>query len=139
MCCSATFATRATAQQPTGKTPATYVVNGTVVDRDGSTLADAEVAVVEGDTIKRITHTDEKGKFSFAELTSNVARLRVRRLGFVPQTVATHITADNHRATLFITLESSAALLRGVKIEDVGNDSISPRLRAFYARERQNH
>jgi hypothetical protein len=139
MCCSATFATRAMAQRQTGKTPATYVVTGTVVDREGNTLADAEVAVVDGDTIRRITHTDEKGSFSFAELTSDVARLRFRRLGFVPQTVATHITADNHAATLFVTLESSAALLRGVRIEDVGNDSISPRLRAFYAREQQNH
>ena len=139
ICCSATFAVRATAQQQSPKTPTTYVVNGTVVDREGNTLAEAEVAVVEGDAIKRITHTDEKGQFSFAELTSNVARLRFRRLGFAPQTVSTHITADNHTATLFVTLESSAALLRGVKIEDVGNDSISPRLRAFYARERQNH
>ena len=69
---------------------ATGTLAGTVVnERSGAPVADAQIAV-EGRNIG--TTTDAAGRFRFAGLTgSGEVQLTVRRIGFVPKTVAATI------------------------------------------------
>lgn len=133
--CRASVARGQSAESPRGG----YAVTGTVADRAGGPVADAEVSVMVRDTIVRSVRTDGMGHFALEELPTNEPTLRVRRPGFQPRTVSVRITRADHSATAFVTLDPAIAALDAVRIDDVAPDDRSPQLRAFYGRARANH
>jgi hypothetical protein len=56
-------------------------VTGLVRDSAGIPIGGAEVAV---ETLNRLTHTDEAGRYRLLDLTPGMRLLRVRRVGFSP-------------------------------------------------------
>jgi hypothetical protein len=58
-----------------------YVLTGTVVDRGGNPLADADIALLERDSDFRVTRADGNGRFRLDSLPRSQAMLRVRHLG----------------------------------------------------------
>src|SRR5882672_2351415 len=80
VCASAATALQGqTGQQPQ---PRGYAVSGTVADRDGNPIPDADVALVVRDSAKRTVRSDKNGRFRMEEIDYAPLTLRVRRLGF---------------------------------------------------------
>ena len=136
---TATAAVGAAGQQaPRTVVAASYSVHGTIVDTDGNPVGDAEVALLEGATASLYVRSDSGGHFRFDGLATPSVSVRVRRLGFEPRTVAAHITRPDRSASMFITLEATAAKLNAVNIDDDTTRTPNAMLAAFYERARTN-
>jgi hypothetical protein len=121
--------------QPAGKLRA---ISGTVADKQGNVLADAEVAIVERDSVKRRATTADNGRFRIDAVPSGQLELRVRRVGFQ----ISHVTVDASPLdrSIFISLDPVIGVLDAVNVG--GQESpqtLSPHLIEFYARARSNH
>lgn len=125
---------------PQAPVAAGYSVTGTVADGEGNPVVDAEVALIEHDSVTRFVRTDVAGKFSISELTQATLTFRVRRLGFRAKIVPVQITRADRSAVVFVKLEQSVASLDPVRVVDDDGDSTFPdaRLEAFYKRSQTN-
>jgi hypothetical protein len=136
------LAARAVAQPLAPQSPAVagYTVSGTVADREGNPVADAEVSLIEHDSATRYVRTDASGKFRISELPQATLTFRVRRLGFQAKTVPVRITSADRSTTLFVKLEQSVTSLDPMRVVDDDGDAIAPdaRLEAFYKRAQTN-
>jgi Carboxypeptidase regulatory-like domain/TonB-dependent Receptor Plug Domain len=136
------LATRAIAQSPVLQAPggAGYTVSGTIADRQGSPVIDAEVALIERDSATRFARTDQNGRFRMSDLAEPSLIIRVRRLGFMAQKVPIEIKSGDRSATVFVTLEQSVAALDPMRVVDDEGDTALPdaRLEGFYRRAQTN-
>jgi Carboxypeptidase regulatory-like domain len=115
-----------------------YVLTGTVVDRDGNPLADADIALMERDSAFRVARADGSGRFRLDSLPRKVAMLRVRHVGFRARLLPVDLVPDL-APDLLIALERSVNMLDTMQVEEEGAGPISPQLGEFYARARSNH
>jgi hypothetical protein len=116
-----------------------YTVTGTVVDAQGNPIADAEIGIVERDTLRRFTRTDEKGKFRLEPLAAPEVTFRVRRLGFRAKTVSVKMEAPTRTANVFVQLEASVATLGTVVVDDESEKEVpDSRLIGFRDRAQNN-
>jgi hypothetical protein len=77
-------------------------VRGTVVDSVGTPIQNADVGIV---ALKKLTRTDDKGRFAITKLPPGDVELSVRRLSFEPQRVQVAVAmveTDTLRITLFV-------------------------------------
>jgi len=116
-----------------------YRVSGTVSDRDGHAVSDAEVALVQHDSASRFVRSDANGQFAIEELPTSTATIRVRRLGYQLKMVDVRITRADRSAIVFVTLEPSVARLAAVEVDEDSTDFPDARLVAFYNRSRTNN
>ncbi|HEX3866720.1 MAG TPA: carboxypeptidase regulatory-like domain-containing protein [Gemmatimonadaceae bacterium] len=118
----------------------TRAVSGTVVDREGSPVADAEIALIEHDTASRRVVSDASGHFALGGLPGGMIHLRVRRTGFETQTVSIDDPPGERASGVFITLQQEAAAVDSITLATgPAPDTISALLRGFYAREKTSH
>lgn len=113
-------------------------ISGTVADKEGNVLSDADVAIVEHDTVTRRTRTGDNGRFRLESVDPGVVRLRVRRVGFQ----VAHVTVDPSRLdrSVFIALDPVIGVLAPVNVDaDETEKKLSPQLTDFYARARRSH
>ena len=111
-------------------------ISGTVADKEGNVLSDADVAIVEHDTVTRRTRTGDNGRFRLESVDPGVVRLRVRRVGFQ----VAHVTVDPSRLdrSVFIALDPVIGVLAPVNVDaDETEKKLSPQLTDFYARARR--
>ncbi|MEX2153736.1 MAG: carboxypeptidase-like regulatory domain-containing protein [Gemmatimonadaceae bacterium] len=85
---------------------------GVVTDSNGAPISDVDVGIV---ALRRLTRTDEHGRFELAKLAPGDAEVSVRRLGYEPRTVVITITALPID-TLRITLTSHPAMLAALSV-----------------------
>ena len=97
---------------------AVYSVSGTVADRDGHALPDAEITLVERDTALRLVRTDTAGRFEMSNLTVPAVTLRIRRLGFKPRRMDLNLSRDEGQHPLMIQLEVMPAQLARMSVTD---------------------
>jgi hypothetical protein len=120
---------------------ATYTVTGTVVNQEGTTLADAEVSLLQHDSVTRRVRTDANGRFRVEGLTEASNVFRVRRLGYHAKTISVHIVTADRMANVFVTLDPSVASLDPMRVVDDEDDYMPPldaRLEGFYKRAQSN-
>ncbi|MEO7086625.1 MAG: TonB-dependent receptor, partial [Gemmatimonadaceae bacterium] len=113
-------------------------ISGTVTDKQGNTLANAEVAIVEHDTIRHRTITGDNGRFRIDAVPPTRLELRVRRVGFQ----ISHVTVDASPLdrSIFIALDPVVGVLDAVNIDgEETQKRLSPQLIEFYSRARSNH
>jgi hypothetical protein len=116
-----------------------YRLLGTVSDSNGHAVSDADVSIVNRDSVLRFTRSDSGGRFMFEGLTTPALTLRVRRLGFEPQLLSVTVTKSGRTANIAVTLEPSAASLDTVLVEDsVKRAQPNPRLIGFNERRKTN-
>lgn len=101
----ALWATPAHAQQGT--------LRGSVRDSTGTPIADADVGIV---ALRRLTRTDQQGKFVFLTVPLGNAELSVRRLSYEPRKVNVLVTADAGDSVLVVTLLAHPAFLTAVNV-----------------------
>jgi hypothetical protein len=109
-------ATRLSAQVPA--TSGHFVVIGNVRGADDTRLAGAIVELRRGDArtrVVRTTNTDVNGGFRFIDVDSGSIELRVRRVGFRPETLQVDVPQVDGGAVV-VPLERIAQVLRGVVV-----------------------
>lgn len=126
------------AQQDTVAARAARRVVGTVATSSGTPLPGAEIAVIERDSTVRRARSDSAGRFQ-VDAPSPEVRLRVRRVGFHQREVTVRVANGEREASVFVTLEPTAANLDTVLVDDVADpESRDPRLIAFRERAATN-
>jgi hypothetical protein len=89
----------------------TGTLHGIVVDTSGAPIRQADVGVV---ALKRLTKTDDQGRFTLARLPLGNLELSVRRLAYEPLKSTYHIAGTSDTVRLVLT--SSVRLLDGVYV-----------------------
>lgn len=139
MMLTAALGSRASAQS--GGTPAATklrAVSGTVTDKQGTTLSNAEVAVIEHDSATRRVATADNGRFRIDAVPAGELILRVRRVGFKTSRVV--VDASPLDRSIFIALDPVVGVLDAVNVAGVDTaKTLSPHLIEFYARARSSH
>jgi hypothetical protein len=134
----ASIVPHAFAQNGAQSTSKLRVISGTVADKQGTVLADAEVAVVVRDSVLRSATTGDNGRFRIDHVAPGPVELRVQRVGFQISHVV--VDASPLDRSIFISLDPVIDVLDAV---NVGGDStartLSPHLIEFYARARSSH
>ncbi len=118
-----------------------YTLSGTVADREGNPIPDAEVALMRHDTASMYVRSDANGKFRVMELPAVPEKVRVRRLGFRPAVVPVPSSRADRTSSVFVTLEPMAAKLGTVHVDDDEDDTPNVndlRLRGFFERQQAN-
>ncbi|HYW33423.1 MAG TPA: carboxypeptidase regulatory-like domain-containing protein [Gemmatimonas sp.] len=110
--------------QPNGRS----VVRGTVVNSAGVPVEGAYVAV-SGTAF--VTETNDAGEFLFPAIDAGARMLRVRRLGFRPDSVAVTATAGRN-ASVVVTLQPVAVQLTAVEVR--GRPELTGPMGGFYRR-----
>lgn len=87
-------------------------LRGTIVDSAGAPIRDADVGIA---TLRRLTRTDEKGRFSLGKLPPGRVELSVRRLSYEPHQRRVLVVAGA-QDSLRITLVAIPALLNPVNV-----------------------
>jgi hypothetical protein len=90
-------------------------LHGIVTDSAGKPVADADVGIVAH---RKLTRTDEQGRFSFSKVPLGPVELSVRRLSYRPVTVNLVLT-DVRADTLRVTLVAHPAVLTSVEVSAV--------------------
>jgi len=85
---------------------------GVVTDSTGAPIRDVDVGIV---ALRRLTHTDEHGRFAISKLALGDVELSVRRLGYEPRTLVI-IVGALPIDTLRITLKSHPAVLAALSV-----------------------
>jgi hypothetical protein len=88
-------------------------LRGTVRDSTGAPIADADVGIV---ALRRLTRTDEQGRFVFLKVPPGNTELSVRRLSYEPRTVNVIVTAGPGDSLFFVTLFAHPAFLNAVNV-----------------------
>jgi hypothetical protein len=95
-------------------TPAAHAqqgsIRGTVVDSAGAPIHNADVGIV---ALKRLTRTDDKGRFAITKLPPGNVELSVRRLSYEPQRIQVAV-AMVETDTMRITMITNVALLNTI-------------------------
>src|SRR6266480_4750796 len=112
-----------------------YRLSGVVIDSARAPVPEAEVILTEAGVVRRQVVTDAAGRFALGALTAGPMALRVRRLGYRPQTLDVQPGAGGQSASVEIILAVVPAELEGVVV----NTSPPERLREFYERRGQGH
>ena len=107
--------------------PATGSINGKVLDRSGRAVAGAELTI-PGSTLR--VETDDTGEFRLKNVPAGDLQIRVRRLGFKPDTSMINVLAGQ-TVPLMIALHPLPVVLAPVTI--LGKH-YSGRLASFYQR-----
>jgi TonB family protein len=107
--------------------PATGTVNGKVLDQSGRAVAGAELTI-PGSSLR--VETDETGEFRLKNVPAGDLQVRIRRLGFKPDTSIINVLAGQ-TAPLMIALVPLPILLNPVTI--LGKH-YTGRLASFYQR-----
>jgi hypothetical protein len=82
-------------------------LRGVVADSTGAPIVNADVGIV---SLHKLTHTDERGRFSFEKIPVGAVDVSIRRLGYTPQTI--HATVSNTLEFSFnVTLVAQPAML----------------------------
>ena len=106
-------------------------IAGLVRDSSGAAVAGAQV-IIEGADLR--AESDERGMFRLARVPTGMASVRVRRLGFLPETVAVHVEPAR-TAELSIRLSRVAQLLSTVIVRrERGAPRYTGRLARYYER-----
>ncbi|MGH7720365.1 MAG: TonB family protein [Gemmatimonadaceae bacterium] len=106
-------------------------IAGVVRDSAGAALAGAQISVA-GTDIR--AESDERGAFRLAAVRSGLASVRVRRLGFLPETVEVSVEPAR-TAEVTILLEQVAQVLATVVVRrEPGARRYTGRLARFYER-----
>jgi hypothetical protein len=90
-------------------------LHGIVTDSAGKPVSDADVGVVAH---RKLTRTDDQGRFSFPKLPHGPVELSVRRLSYRPATVSV-VLSDVPPETLRVTLVPTPAVLSSVEVSAV--------------------
>lgn len=98
-------------------------LQGIVADSTGAPIANADVGIA---LLRRLTRTDDSGRFAFANLAADSVELSVRRIGY--KAVKQHISVTGDAR---ITLVRSAAVLDAV---DVRTQRLREGIEGFYRR-----
>jgi hypothetical protein len=86
------------------------IVSGTVVDRDGALVADAQATLIRGDQAPRVTTSDTEGRFTFVGVPPGSFQLTVSAAGFAPQQTSFELhPGETYEAPQF-TLSISATV-----------------------------
>jgi hypothetical protein len=107
-------------------------VRGTVVDSAGVPIGRADVSII---ALRRLTRTDDSGRFAFPNVPHGTVELSVRRLAYNPVKVSATLS-DSLSAPLRVALRLNPALLEGVNV--VGSDKRRrEQVEEFYRRAAQ--
>jgi hypothetical protein len=107
--------------------PATGSINGKVLDRSGRAVAGAELTI-PGSTLR--VETDDTGEFRLKNVPAGELQVRVRRIGFKPDTSMISVLAGQ-TAPLMIALQALPVVLAPMTI--LGKH-YTGRLASFYQR-----
>src|SRR5829696_1814988 len=88
------------------------IVRGVVLDTKGAPLAGADVGIT---ALRRLTRTDDSGRFVFARVPVGPVELSVRRLAYEPGKIAA-VSSEAGSDVLQVILKGSAALLDGIQV-----------------------
>lgn len=103
-------------------------ITGTVRDELGRPIAGVRVAVAGSETV---AESDDDGVFRLVNAAVGETSLRLKRLGFKPDTVRVPVLAGT-TAPVEVVMERLAVELDAVRI--VGRQNVSGRMAAFYSR-----
>lgn len=87
---------------------------GVVVDSAGAPIPQVDVAIA---ALRKLTKTDDSGRFRFGVLPAGEIVLSIRRLGFEPLSF-THRLQPGASDTLRISLNPKAVTLEGIKVTE---------------------
>jgi carboxypeptidase family protein/TonB-dependent receptor-like protein len=127
-----------TLAQGSSQAPKLRAISGTVADKQGSPLSNAEVALVELDTVSHRTTTGDNGRFRLDAVPPGLLQLRVRRVGFQ----ISHVTVDASPLdrSIFVALDPVVDVLDAVNVAGEETEkTLSPHLIEFYSRARSSH
>ena len=82
-------------------------LRGVVADSTGAPIVGADVGIL---SLHKLTHTDERGRFSFEKIPVGSLEVTVRRLGYSPQTL-TATVSNTLEFSFNVTLFAQPALL----------------------------
>jgi hypothetical protein len=88
-------------------------LRGAVRDSVGAPIANADVGIV---ALRRLTRTDEQGRFEFSKVPHGKTELSVRRLSYEPRTVNVVVAADPGDSLFIVTLLAHPAFLNAVNV-----------------------
>jgi len=129
------MAGRVAAQDPAAPPakPTAYEVTGIVKDSSGAPVPEADVAVIESGTLRRLVATDAAGRFAFRDIPARLIAIRVRRLGYQPRTIEVLLAATAATTSLEIIVTPAPAQMEEVRVEP----NPFGRLREFYDHRQQ--
>jgi hypothetical protein len=121
-----------TAAAGAGAQPAArdLVLTGSVLDTLGAPIADAEVALLGTDVVRR---TSGGGEFRFPALRAGRYLLRARRIGYVTRIVPVDGSAGD-TLTLTLNLAPAAPVLQSVVVRERETTQHVGKLAGFYSR-----
>lgn len=111
------------------KTPLTGVVNGTVVQRDGTTPASSVIVLLlseQRDSVLARTTTGGNGGFLLRAATTRPVWIELLRLGQRPQFDGPHRLAESTDAPVRITLTDAPVQLATVAVSDKNACTVRP-------------
>ena len=107
-------------------------ITGSVFDTLGAPVADAEVALLGTELVRR---TDPRGEFRFPATRAAQYVLRARRLGYVTKVILVDGSAGD-TLTLALNLEPAAPVMPSVVVREKETPQYVGRLAGFYERMR---
>ena len=87
------------------------VLRGVVADSSGEPIPQADVAIL---AMRRLTRTDDQGRFSFGKLKGDTIELSVRRLGYEPRVL--HVALETAPDTLRVVMKDQPAILSEMSV-----------------------
>jgi len=118
--------------QPQSSRPLT--IEGIVRDAGKAPVPSAELSIWQVGQARRVSRTDNDGKFAFSDLAPGPLSLTVRRLGYKVKSVDMDVTTATAKNPIEIQLEEIASDIDDVLVE-AGQD----RLREFYEHKANNN
>ena len=86
-------------------------LRGIVIDTSGAPIPNADVGIA---SLRRLTRTDDSGRFVLADVKAGAMQISVRRLAYEPRRIEHFARADDE--PLRITLTPNVTLLEGVYV-----------------------
>jgi hypothetical protein len=134
ICC---FPAAVCAAQGVGSVRLAYTLLGLVVDSAGAAVPQAQIELFHSGLVVRRLRSDTGGHFLARDLQDRALDLRVRHLGYAPESVSVSVPATLERADVRVVLSATIAQLSATTV--LGErDPNDVRLRSFYDRLANN-
>ena len=108
-CCVVAGLMAIAAEAPLGAQGVT--LRGVVIDTAGAPIPNADVGIA---SLRRLTRTDDSGRFVLADIRAGTLQISVRRLSYEPRKIDHAVKADGE--PLRVTLKANVTLLEGVYV-----------------------
>jgi hypothetical protein len=87
------------------------MLRGVVVDSLGAPIRDADVGII---ALRRLTRTDDQGRFALAKLPAGRTEVSVRRLSYQPRLI--HLMVTDGSDSVVVTMVAHAAVLSTIDV-----------------------